>query len=249
MPMVVRRHVAGMARAVLVAALVALAATTVQLSAPRQALASSGYNETATTTYTVNPAAGRLDVALDVAFKNTSKSTATTYYYYSSIYVWLEHAATHVGVTTDNRGASMVRDQRGSQFDRWIVRLARVIYYGETRRIHVTYQLAGGAPRSTSDVRINAAFASFCVVGFGEDGGTVRVVAPLGYAMTIDGDGGTLTPTTSGSSTIWTTGQLPNPYTFWACLSGTNPQGYVETLLTTPSGQKIEIESWPTDAT
>jgi len=243
------RGITHLRRVVLVATLLALGLASVQLSSPRLAVGSNGYHETGTTTYTVNPSKGRLDVVIDLDFKNTSKSTSTTYYVYVSVYVWLEHAATHVGVTTNLRGATIEKDKAGQGFDRWIIHLGRAIFYGETRKIHVTYQLLGGAPRSASFVRINPAFASFCVAAAGDDGGTARVVAPLGYQMTIEGEGGDLTSTTSGTWTTWSTGFLALPYDFWACLDGANPAGYTDTQLTSPSGQNIDLQSWPTDGT
>jgi hypothetical protein len=236
-------------RSLVAAALLAIGLTSVQLSTPRLALASEGYVETAVTTYTVNPTAGRLDVALDVSFKNTTRSVGNTEYVFYTVFVWLEHAASHVYLQPDSAGGLIVRDKVGKAYDRWAVHVGRVVFYGETKRIHVTYQLQGGAPRSTSDVRVNPAFASFCVVAMGDDGGTARVVAPVGYQLTFDGEGGDLTPTTSGSSTTWSTGKLDKPYDFWACGSGPDPARYNDTILTSPSGQKIDVQAWPTDAT
>ena len=239
-------RVGAPARAVVVGALLVLAASSAQLSAPRPALASDGYHETATTTYTVNPAARRLDVAIDIAFKNTTTSTSTTYFYYDVVYVTLEHEATRVDVA-DQAGDSIVRDKVGRTFDRWAIHLGRAIYYGETRHLHVTYQLPAGAPRSGSSIRINPAFASFCVIAMGDDGGTARVVAPSGYAFEVDGEGGSLFPTTTGTTTTWSSGALADPYAFWACLSGPDASGFTDTVLTSPSGQEIDVQAWPDD--
>lgn len=222
------------------------------LSTPTPALASNGYVETAATTYTVNPTADRLDVAIDISFKNTKPPTSTTTYYFSSVYVWVEHPATHLKATADAGAPTMKRVSQSGGFDEYLVDFGRAIFYGQTRKVHVTYQLPSGLPRSSSDIRINPAIASFCVIGQGDDGGTTRVVIPGDYKVTITaGDGGTLQPQPGAGSAgtmTWSTGTLEQPYQFWACLSGTNEKGYATTTLTSPGGREIELEAWPEDA-
>jgi hypothetical protein len=242
-------QVRAFGRSVALSGLLASGLLAAGLSSPIAVEASSGYHETATTTYTLNPANNRLDVELEITFKNTSRSTATTQYYYLYIYAWLEHAATHVAATTDHGEAIPRFGKREGAYDRWDVQMAKAILYGNTRHIFVTYQLPSGAPRSSSSVRVNRAFASFCVAGMGDDGGTVRVVAPKGYDFDVQGEGGDLTQTTSGDTQVWSSGFLDDPFGFWSCLSGASASGYDVSKLTSPGGRQVFLESWPDDTT
>ncbi|HEY2916474.1 MAG TPA: hypothetical protein VGI98_04585 [Candidatus Limnocylindrales bacterium] len=237
----------GAGRAVLAAGLVALGLATVGLAAPQPALAAKGYHETASTTYTLDPAHDRIDVELDIAFKNTSPGTATGYYYFIDVYAWLEREATNVGVTTDHGSARASVDKRDGAYTRWDLSMAVVILYGNTRHIRVTYQIPTGTPRSSSPFRVNPAYASFCVIAMGDDGGSARVVAPTGYTFDVQGDGGTLTETTSGDRQIWSTGNLADPYAFWSCLDGPNPSAYTPDKVTSPAGREVDLEAWPDD--
>ncbi|HJW22745.1 MAG TPA: hypothetical protein VJ506_09975, partial [Candidatus Limnocylindrales bacterium] len=232
----------------LAATAIALGLAASSLVAPAPALASNGYVETETTTYTVNPDGRRLDVAIDIDFRNTS-----TIYAYSGVYVWAEHGASAVRATANAGTASVRHVRRSGSFDQYVVDFAQV-NPGGTRRVHFTYRLASGAPRSSSDIRVGRAIASFCVVGQGDDGGTTTVVIPSAYKLTItSGSGSELkqvapTGTATGSAT-WSTGQLGAPYAFWACLSGTNDAGYTTFTTTSPAGREIDLEAWPEDPT
>jgi hypothetical protein len=216
--------------------------------------ASNGYRETATTTYSVNPARARVDVTIQVEFKNTKPPTPTTTYFYNQVYVFTEHAATHVAVHVDHNPAAVIlMDRRQGAFDRRLVRWGTALLFGQTRHIIVTYRLPSGAPRSTSEIRVGEAIASFCVIGQGDDGGATRVVIPAAFDVTVSsGAGGVLRePTgtgTSGHGTVtWSTGRLDRPFEFWACLSGTNVDGYATHVFQSPSGRSIRIEAWPED--
>jgi hypothetical protein len=116
--------------------------------------ASNGYRETATTTYSANPARARVDVTVQIDFKNTKPPTPTTTYFYNQVYVFTEHAATHVAVhVDDNPAAVILMDRRQGAFDRRLVRWGTALLFGQTRHITVTYRLPSGAPRSESEIR------------------------------------------------------------------------------------------------
>ena len=51
------------------------------------------------------------------------------------------------------------------------------LYYGQTARVRLTFDLPGGEPRSASDIRVGSAFATFTAWAFG-DRGSVRVEVP-----------------------------------------------------------------------
>ncbi len=234
-------------RAVLIASF--LAVGLLQVAGPTLVLASDGFNETAATTYTLNPEAGRVDVAIDVSLENTTHSTATTIYYLNAEFLFLEHEATNVAAVSvgSNAKITISRIKQDQYFDEYKIGFTPVIYYGATRKLHVTYEIPSGAPRSTSQTRVGKSYADFCVVSTGLDGASTTVLIPDDFTMTIDAHAGNLALSRSGSTLVYTTGSDVKPADFWACLNGENEKGYDAAAVKSPSGRTIELESWPED--
>ena len=128
------------------AALLALLISTgaLQLSLPAPAAAADGVAETAATTYTVNPTAGRLDVQVDITIKNTKASITSLYvclkwvfdpdygyyqvtstcerrtdYYVNEAYVWLESAATAIKVTANAGTPKITLFKKGDGYNEY----------------------------------------------------------------------------------------------------------------------------------
>ena len=259
------------ARAVAIVALIGLQG--LALAAPTPAAAVDGSTDTAVTTYTMNPAAGRLDVEIDVTVTN-SKPSVTTYvpcfkyvydpyygwylapstcpqttrFYINATYAFLEVGAKAIKVTADHGAASAKLFKSGAVFNEFKFSFQNV-FNGQKRILKITYQVPGGAPRSDSDTRIGQASASFCVIANGYDSGSTRVVAPSSFDLTVDAHGGTLDSTTAKGVTTFQTGPITSPGDFWACISGDNPAGYAKSFFTSPSGRPIELQAWPEDPT
>ncbi len=256
------------------AALLALliSAGTLQLALPAQAAAADGVTETAATTYTVNPAAGRLDVQVDLTVKNTKANTTTydpcvklvydpiygyhtvsgtcphtTTYYVNEAYLWLESAATSIKVTANAGTPRITLFKKGDGYNEYRINY-KALYKGQTRSLHVTYQIPGGAPRSNADTRIGAAYVSFCVTSNGYDGGSTRVLLPSAYVVTVDAQNGTFSKSSTPDSVTYSTGSMAEPEEFWACFDGDNLGGFKKSALSSPSGRSIEIQAWPEDA-
>jgi hypothetical protein len=218
------------------------------LASPSLALASDGFIEKATTTYVVNPAGERLDVTIDLTFKNTKRSTATTYYYFNGDYIWLERDATNIRATSPGVTITITRVKRQDYYDEYRFRWEPVLLYGKTRKLHITYQIPTGASRSSSWFRINPAYLQFCVIGTGLDGGSTSVKVPLSYQMSVGTEeGGRLGQRLEEDTRIFTTGNLDKPYEFWACLTGERADQFHSSSITSPSGREIDIQSWPND--
>ena len=219
------------------------------LATPSIALGSDGFNEQATTTYVVNPDEQRLDVTIDLTFKNTKKPTASTIYYYNNDYVWLEKEATNVRVTAP--GVDVIRATKvktSGQYTEYRIYFQPVLYYNKTRKIHITYQIPTGAPRSDSWFRISPAYLDFCVIGTGLDGGETRIEVPFSYTMSVDSEeNGRLGSTIDGDTRIYTTGTHDDASRFWACLTGEQAGKFASTKVTAPSGREIDIQAWPDD--
>lgn len=259
----------GRVRALTAALFFAVAA--INLSMPRAVAAADGRSDVASTTYTVNPAAGRIDVVVDFTVKNSTPNTVeymtctdwyydpylgyypvtyscpqTTRYYISDTYLWLEHSATNLKVTANSGSSKIVLDKRGSGYDGYKVTFAK-IFKGASRRLHVSYRIPSGAPRSESTIRVGKAFVSFCATANGVDSGSTRVILPSAFKMQVDAHSGSVTSSTSGAMTTYATGTLSSPLDFWACFSGDNPAGYASSTFTSPSGREIDLQAWPED--
>ena len=242
------------------------------LSRPAPAAAADGVTETAATTYTVDPAAGRLDVAVDVTVKNTKANTTTydpcvklvydpidgyhtvsgtcpntTRYYVNEAYLWLESAATAIKVTANAGTPKITIYKKGDGYNEYRITY-QAVYAGQTRSLHVTYQIPGGAPRSKAATRIGAAYVSFCVTANGYDGGSTRVILPSAYVVTVDAQNGTFSTSSTTDSATYSSGSMAKPEDFWACFDGDNISGFKKTSLSSPSGRSIEIQAWPGDA-
>ena len=97
------------------------------LATPAVALGSNGFIEKATTTYVVNPEKQRIDVTIDLTFKNTKKPTATILYYYNSDYIWLEKDATNVRATGSE--VRITREKTSGQYAEYRFHWQPVVFY------------------------------------------------------------------------------------------------------------------------
>lgn len=173
----------------------------------------------------------------------------TTRYYDGSFEGSIPANATGVSASV-NGSRSSVSFLRSSTAGGRAMRNIRVnsarLWYGQTRTIKLRYTLPAGKPRSASEVRINPAFFSFCGLGYGRTGGTVRVVIPMEYAVT--------SPTGwNQSKTLYGT-QLEyknssNIYEILPCITGTNMVALTSRTVKAPSGKEIAIKAWPDDPT
>jgi hypothetical protein len=232
-----------LARYVSSAVLVAVVALgSFQLAAPAPVAAAGGRTDVASTTYTLDPDAARLRVAIDVTVENSATGDI------DFTVVWLEEAAAGVRVSADRGSASLSLLQRGYGFDQYQVFFSP-ISAGQERHLRITYHVPGGAPRSDSDTRLGQAFVSFCVISNGIDEGAARLVVPAGYELQVDAHNGEFEASTGGGFTTYQTPDLEDPLNFWACVFGDNPEAYVTTSLESPTGREIELQAWPEDPT
>lgn len=239
---------------------------------PEALAAAEGRSDVATTTYTVNPGAGRIDVVVDLTVKNTTPNTVeyvtctdwyydpylgyypvtyscpqTTRFYLNDAYVWLERGAKNFKVSANAGAAKIALYKPGEGFDAYKITFSR-IFRGQSRKVRLTYQIPSGAPRSDSTTRVGKAFVSFCATANGIDRGSTKVVVPARYELQVEASGGLITPSTSDGLTTYETGSLSSPPEFWACFSGDDPAAYTASTFLSPSGRAIKVQAWPEDS-
>ena len=228
---------------VLVAAALAVALT-VTPPAARPALAAGTLRVTADASYTLDPAAGRVHVEVDVTVTSLKPNSGSFVYFYRSLGFPLQAEASDIRVSG---GASSVNTTRHEAYVEAIVRLRSNLYYRQTTRFTLRFELVGGAPRSTSPVRVGRAFSSFGVWAWGDAGrGSLDVHVPTGYTTKVEGDALKVSHTLAGD----TLSALPSdPDTFFAIVSAENLDAYRQTRISLDGGVEIVLLGWPEDAT
>ena len=110
------------------------------------------------------------------------------------------------------------------------------IWEGQSRKVHLTYTIPGGKPRSVNTTRAMRAYASFCAMAHAVDRAKVEVRVPKGFDISVGG--ASMSSKVRGAERIFTSGPIADPLTWFACVQGTNDGGYTTANLTTTSGRR-----------
>jgi hypothetical protein len=213
-------------------------------AAVRTALAAGPLRIEADATYVLDPGDGRVHVAIDFELTNLKPNSSTTIFYYSTYLTAIHPDAVGLSVT-DASGALSTTTKERRFFTRLEVHLRNFLYYNQSTRFTVRYDLEGGAPRSNSWVRVSKAFATFGVWAWGDPGrSTVKVRMPAGFETTVDGDD--LQIDSDGSGEILTA-EPGRPDTFYAILSAENRDAYTSTRISLPGDIELVLLAWPED--
>ena len=118
------------------------------------------------------------------------------------------------------------------------------LYYGETARVRLTFDLPGGAPRSDSDIRVGSAFATFTAWAFG-DRGSVRVEVPKAFRVEIVG--ADMEPETGAKGLQAWSATTARPLDWYAWVTATNDEALTRDRLALAGGDEVVIRGWPED--
>ena len=119
------------------------------------------------------------------------------------------------------------------------------LFYQQTAKFTVRYDLVGGAPRSSSSIRIGKAFSTFGVWAWGDPGrGSVVVRTPQGFGDQVVGDPMSV-GSSGGAETLRAT--PAEPETFYSIVSAENPLAYTTDRLSLEGGVEIVVMAWPED--
>lgn len=233
---------------------VALAFVTTALAMPSAvpvAHAADGLEVVADTTYRVDIDDAVVRVRIDVLLTNrtpdkvvsTASGTATTRYYFNELYLWIHDEGRSIRATSGGSSVgTSIKKIDGSR--RLTVRYSPIYYQGAVR-IRIEYDLPGGAPRSSSDIRVGAAFATFTAWAWGDEGkATVRIVMPKGF--TDAGYGDPLTTSTVDGRTVLAAEPAGPPFEWFAVIVAERPSALTNIRIGTPS-EPIVIHAWPDD--
>lgn len=248
--MTTRRHPAGPSRIRMVGLLAAVAAvvlTIVPPSGPVPALAAADphLRFEAATTYTLDPEAGAIHVAIDVKVTNRKPDSSRYQYYYSNITLGIHEEASAVA-TRDGRGAlrTKVTDEDGYRIVD--VRLRNSIFYNRSASFRISYDLVGGAPRSDATTRAGLAFASFDVFAWGDPGrSSVTVHLPTGFEPELYGD--PIVETEGPDGITLTAASVADSDEFWVGVVAIAEDAYAREAIDLEGDVRLEIRAWPED--
>ena len=210
----------------------------------RLAVAADPLRVSADATYTLDPAARRVHVVVSFAVTDLKPNSAQYVYYYTGYRFSVQAEARSIRAT-DGRGALSVKTNAREFYTDTTVNFRNYLYYKQTARFTVRFDLVGGAPRSDSSVRVGKAFATFGVWAWGDEGkGSVVVHTPQGFGSTVDGNPMSIT-SSGGSETLRATPE--DPWTFFAIVSAENPLAYTQDRLSLGDGVEIVVMAWPED--
>jgi hypothetical protein len=218
-----------------------------QAFAPAVALAADNIDVTTATRYTVRPASGRVHVVVDVTAVNRKPNIVSggnaTRYFYDGLNLGLQSAARSIRATQDG-AAITVHQSRRTGYRLVTILFRHNLYFGQTARVRLTFDLPGGAPRARSDVRVGPAFATFTAWAFG-DSGTVRIEVPSEFAVDIAGE--TMKAEPGGNGLQSWTASTSKPLSWYALVTATDESALTKDRVELPGGEDIIVRAWPQD--
>jgi hypothetical protein len=203
--------------------------------------------------YDVQPAQKRVRVTVTLRLTNHLKDTATKRFYFDQAFLAVLPGSTGFALSGGAGTSQATVSKRSSNATILKLGLGTRLFSGKSATYTLRFDLVDTGGASTRDLRIGDSLASFPVWAYASDstpGSSVTVVFPPGYQTSVEA-GSIPTPTTDPAGrTIYSTGALSTPLTFFAYLVGDRPGAYAERSLTASVGGvqvPVTIRSWSDD--
>ncbi len=201
-----------------------------------------------TARYVVVPDKAVVRVTVNVVATNQKPNQTTngvvTRYFYDGVNLGIQPEATRVRATQGGHALQSSSVKRAG-YRLVTVLFGSNLFFGDATKFKLAFDLPAGAPRSASDIRVGAAFASFLAWSFG-DHGTVRVDVPAGFA--VDVTGAPMEEATAADGTQVYTATTASSIDWYAWLNARNDAGLTREQLMLTDGEQIVIRGWPEDA-
>lgn len=206
--------------------------------------------------YTVQPDHQRVRVTVTLTLTNHLTDTKTTRYYFDRGYLAVMPQASHFSLHWDGAGTPSVSVSKRAK-DSTLLRLglAKRLYSGKSATYTLGFDIVDTGGKATRDIRIGDSLVSFPTWAYATDdtpGGSVTVVFPKGFRVDVAA-GRLPDPTTdSKGRTIFRSGTLAKPLSYYAFLVGDRPGAYSKTTIkpvVAGAPVAVTISSWPEDAT
>lgn len=211
------------------------------------AASDDGIDVRTASTYTLLTRDRLVRVVVDVTARNTSPPTTSgtiiTRYFFSEIHLALQPEAAHARATQDGQALATSSDNRKGYVE-LAVTFRSKLYFGQTARVRLTYDLPGGKPRSKSDIRVGAAFATFYAWVNG-DRASIRMVLPDTFEPSLTGEA--LVESHEGSKLVYSADGISDTAHWYAAINADRPTGLRSEALTIPTGEAVTVRAWPED--
>jgi hypothetical protein len=240
-------HVRFAVRSVVVAAILAAAFGLSAPAAGSVAAASDGLALSTSTTYTLVPAGQRVTAVVDVTARNSKPNRVSggvvTRYFFDGFRIGVQPEARTIAATAGDRSLPVTT----KALDGYLqveVRFATGLFFNQTAHVRVTFQLPGGKPRSSSEVRVGPAFATFVAWAFG-DTGSVRIVVPSEFDTASTGSD--VAETRTAGATVLTASGITDVSDWYVVVTADRPVSLTNVDVALPEGEQLVIRAWPDD--
>ena len=204
--------------------------------------ASTDLTITGDAVYTVLPEAGRVHVDVDLTARYRKAETRT-----QKFYVTLANLAVLPGTknfkVTGWKGTTVRVTKRTATFTMVRITFGSHLFGGQTHALRLSFDLPDPGRNVRAEVRIGPSLVTFPVWAFASDGahgGSASVRFPAGYDVAVESGSFADRSTAADGSTILDSGQLVNPLSFFAYVSGQKPAEFVDSpLIVDAGGQSI----------
>ena len=214
---------------------------------PIAAAAADGLRLSTAATYTLVPSRHVVRVSVDITARNEKPNVTSggivTKYFYEGARIAIQTEATSIRATTS--GARLTATTTAADGFRVLeVRFRSAVFFGQTAKVRVTYDLPGGAPRSSSGIRVSTAFATFVAWGFG-DSASVRVVIPAGFETQTSGS--TVTRSTANGATILRATGIADISAWYLQVTADRKSALTTERIDLSGGEHVVVRAWPED--
>ncbi len=253
--MSVPRHVAGLALLVALVATPAAALLPPGLpgTVPAVAAAASGLTMNADTRYVVDPAAHRIHVAVQLTVTNHLTDTKTHRYFFDRTFLAVQPGTTNFRIASSGVKPKVAVQTKKAAYTLLRIDFGKQLPAGSSRTFSLTFDLTDPGGAATRTIRIGTSLVTFGAWGFGgagAAGGSVTVIFPPGFTIDVQAAGLGKPTTDALGNTVFATGRLDDPLTFFADFVADRPSDAIEQTLTIPAGAEsatISLRSWPDD--
>ncbi len=244
----VARGTAGLAAVTVLVALLpgaSDAATAVEEQRPgraRSVARADGFRFETSATYTLDPGALAVHVALDTTITNQREG-----YYLPSFSVPVLSEATGVRAVKSDGSTLPVSiepadSERISIAD---VDLQPDLLYPRSQSFRLSYDLPPEPPRSDSFTRLNAAYATFPVFALGDPGlASVEVIVPDGFEVEIVGDD--MSESERDGNQVFTAAAISDPDVWSVQVSARDDEKLIEHVVDVGE-EEVNVLGWPDD--
>jgi hypothetical protein len=206
-------------------------------------------------TYDVQPDDRRVRVTVDLTLNNRLRDTKTKRYYFDHAFLAVLPQASGYKLTWTGKGTPNVRVTKSTKQYRMLrLGFGARLYSGKTAHYTLRFDLKDPGGSATRDLRVGDSLVSFPVWAYATDstpGSSVSIRFPTGYDVEVQA-GDLPSPTTDAKGrTVYASGRLDKPLSFFAYLVADRPGSYIAKTLSievdgTPA--QLLLRSWPDDA-